>query len=147
MRLIIILLLFLALIFQLCSKREDRVRTVVLTDAAPAPIGPYSQAILNHKRLYVSGQIGIIPGAELDSSSIENETRQCLKNIQTIVEAAGLQLKDVSKTSIFLTDLSNFAKVNAVYAEFFGADPPARETLEVRALPKKAHIEISAIVN
>ncbi|HQQ95083.1 MAG TPA: Rid family detoxifying hydrolase [Bacteroidia bacterium] len=147
MRWLIIILLVILLAVQLYTKQEGKTRRVIFTEAAPKPIGPYSQAILSRNRLYVSGQIGIVPGAGLDSSSIEAETRQCLNNIQSIVEAAGYTLGDVCKTSIFLNDLGNFQAVNKVYAEFFSENPPARETIGVKSLPKNAHVEISAIVN
>ena len=119
---------------------------VILTNNAPQPIGPYSQAIFNNNMLYVSGQIAIVPSTgELNLSSIENETKQTMENIKAIVEAAGLKMSDIVKSSIFLINMNNFAKVNEVYGTYFQANPPARETIQVAALPKNANIEISVI--
>lgn len=120
---------------------------VVLADAAPKPIGPYSQGILRGGTLYVSGQIALMPDGRLDTTDIEHECRQVLNNVKAIVEAAGKKLSDVSKASIFTTDLKQFARINEVYKTYFPNNPPARETVEVRALPKGAHVEISVIAN
>lgn len=113
---------------------------------APAPIGPYSQAILSGNTLYVSGQIPIDPeSGELKDESIEQATHQVLKNIKALVEEAGMSLDNIVKCSIFLKDLSNFNKVNEIYATYFRSNPPARETVEVARLPKDVDIEISCI--
>ena len=122
-------------------------REVVFTKLAPAPIGPYSQAIKTNGTLYVAGQIGLRLDGSLDSTSIENETKQVLENIKAIVEAAGMKMNNISKSTIYLTDLKNFSKINEVYKTYFPLNPPARETIEVKALPKGAHIEISVIAN
>ena len=122
-------------------------RPVIFTKLAPAPIGPYSQAIKTNGTLYVSGQIGLRPDGAMDSTSIENECTQVLNNIKAIVEAAGMKMNNISKSTIYLTDLKNFAKVNDVYKTYFPLNPPARETIEVKALPKGAHLEISVIAN
>lgn len=122
-------------------------REVIYTDRAPAPIGPYSQAIKTNGTLYVSGQIGLKADGKFDTTTIETECAQVLNNIKAIVEAAGMNMTNVSKSTIYLTDLKNFAKVNEVYKTFFCASPPARETIEVKALPKGAHIEISVIAD
>ena len=122
-------------------------RPVIFTKLAPAPIGPYSQAIKTNGTLYVSGQIGLRPDGAMDSTSIENECTQVLNNIKAIVEAAGMKMNNISKSTIYLTDLKNFAKVNDVYKTYFPVNPPARETIEVKALPKGAHLEISVIAN
>ena len=122
-------------------------RVVIFTKLAPAPIGPYSQAIKTNGTLYVSGQIGLRPDGSLDSTTVENECTQVLNNIKAIVEAAGMKMSNISKSTIYLTDLKNFAKVNDVYKTYFPLNPPARETIEVKALPKGAHIEISVIAN
>ena len=119
---------------------------VIYTDKAPKPIGPYSQAILRGNTLFVSGQVAFIPGTDnIDTSSIENETKQVMENIKAIVEEAGMKMSDVVKSSIFLIDMDNFGKVNGVYATYFPSEPPARETIQVSALPKKVNVEISVI--
>jgi 2-iminobutanoate/2-iminopropanoate deaminase len=125
---------------------SDNTRTVVFSENAPLPIGPYRQAILANGTLYVSGQLGLKKDGSLDSTNIENECNQALVNIRSIVEEAGMKMSDVSKATIYLTDLKNFSRVNKIYETFFPKDPPARETVEVRALPKGAHVEISVIV-
>lgn len=119
---------------------------VILTNGAPQPIGPYSQAIMNNNTLYVSGQIAIIPQTgEINLSSIESETKQVMENIKAIIDAAGLTMSHIVKTSIFLTNMGNFSKVNEVYDTYFKENPPARETIQVSALPKNVNIEISVI--
>jgi 2-iminobutanoate/2-iminopropanoate deaminase len=138
-----LLILIIAVSLHACAD-EERNRTV-FSPHAPKPVGPYSQGVLKGGTLFVSGQIGMRGDGTLDSTNIAAETKQALSNIKAIVEESGMKMSDVSKCSIFLTDIRNFAAVNEVYATFFPADPPARETVEVRALPKGAHIEISAI--
>ena len=119
---------------------------IILTKKAPAPIGPYSQAVLNGGLLFVSGQIPIIPSTgELETSSIEKETKQVMENIKAIVEEAGMKMQNIVKCSIFLTDMKNFGKVNEVYGNYFSINPPARETVQVSALPKNVSVEISVI--
>lgn len=119
---------------------------VILTNNAPQPIGPYSQAIMNNNTLYISGQIAIIPQTgEINLSSIESETKQVMENIKAIIDAAGLTMSHIVKTSIFLTNMGNFSKVNEVYDTYFKENPPARETIQVSALPKNVNIEISVI--
>ncbi|MBL7909761.1 MAG: hypothetical protein JNJ41_01745 [Bacteroidia bacterium] len=134
----------IVLIFAFTSKNR---KEVILTKLAPAPIGPYSQAIKTGGTLYVSGQVGLKPDGTFDTTSIENESTQALNNIKAIVEAGGMSMDDVSKATIYLTDIKNFAKVNEVYKNYFKLNPPARETVEVKALPKGAHIEISVVAN
>ena len=113
---------------------------------APAPIGPYSQAVLAGNTLYVSGQIPLDPSTgELRSDSIEEATHQVLKNIKALVEEAGMTMENIVKCSIFLKDLGNFNAVNEIYATYFRSNPPARETVEVSKLPKDVDIEISCI--
>ncbi len=121
-------------------------KTIVQTSHAPAPIGPYSQAVKSGSTLYVSGQIAINPttGA-LVNDSIEDETRQVMKNLEAILTEAGMNFSHVVKCSIFVSDMNNFARVNGVYGEFFQTNPPARETVEVSALPKFVNVEISCI--
>ena len=135
--------MFIALIAGSCSRGHSK--EVIFTDKVAAPIGPYSQAIRSGGTLFVSGQIALRADGSLDTSSIENECRQSLTNISLILEEAGMKIDNVTKASIYLTDISNFKKVNEVYAEFFKDAPPARETVEVRKLPKGAHLEISVI--
>jgi len=121
-------------------------KKVIYTEKAPKAIGPYSQAILRGNTLFVSGQIPIVPSTgELDTSSIENQTKQVMENIKAIVEEAGMKMSDIVKSSIFLTDLGNFIKVNEIYGSYFPSNPPARETIEVSGLPKKVSVEISVI--
>lgn len=113
---------------------------------APAPIGPYSQAILIKDTLYISGQIPINPTTgELVNDSIEASTHRVLQNIEALLNEAGMNFSNVVKCSIFLKDLSNFDRVNAVYASYFNTTPPARETVEVSRLPKDVEVEISCI--
>ena len=121
-------------------------RTVVLSELAPKPIGPYSQAVLVSNTLYISGQIGINPETgQLDSTGIEGECRQALNNMGSILKAAGMNFGNVVKVSIFIKKMSDFEKVNKIYKEFFNEPFPARETIGVAELPKNALIEISAV--
>lgn len=119
---------------------------IIFTEKAPKPIGPYSQAVMRGNALFVSGQVAFIPSTgELDTSSIENETKQVMENIKTIVEEAGMKMSDIVKSSIFLIDMNDFVRMNEVYAKYFPTNPPARETVQVSALPKKVNVEISVI--
>lgn len=121
-------------------------KKIINTSNAPAPIGPYNQSVLLNGILFVSGQIAIDPAnGELVEGGVEAETHQVLKNIQAILTAAGTSLDKVVKTSIFLSDMNNFALVNDVYASYFTKDFPARETIEVSKLPKGVAVEISVI--
>jgi len=121
-------------------------REVIQTSDAPAAIGPYSQAIRAGNLLFVSGQIPLDPQrAEIVGETAAEQARQVLKNLQAVLEAAGASLQHVVKTTIFLTDLGQFAQVNAVYAEFFSQEPPARSTVQVAALPRGVQVEIEAI--
>jgi 2-iminobutanoate/2-iminopropanoate deaminase len=113
---------------------------------APAPIGPYSQAILKGDTLYISGQIPLNPlSGELVNGSIDAATQQVMENIGALLQEAGMTFEDVVKASIFLKDLNNFEKVNSVYGSYFSYVPPARETVEVSRLPKDVEVEISCI--
>ncbi|MBL1280234.1 MAG: RidA family protein [Fluviicola sp.] len=113
---------------------------------APAPIGPYSQAVLIKGTLYVSGQIPLNPqSGKLVDDTIENATHQVLKNISSLLQEANMDFDKVVKCSIFLKDLENFNAVNKIYAEYFRSTPPARETVEVSKLPMDVEIEISCI--
>jgi len=117
---------------------------IVQTKNAPAPIGPYSQAVWAGNTLFASGQIAINPeSGELVMDSLEAETHQVMKNIGALLEAAGLTFAHVVKTSIFLSDMNNFGKVNNIYGSYFESNFPARETVEVAGLPKGVNVEIS----
>ena len=123
-------------------------RTQIQTDAAPAAIGPYSQAVRTGDLLFCSGQIPLEPTTgELVKEDIEGQARRCLENLTAVCEAAGAALTDAVRLTVYLTDMNDFARVNEVYAEFFeGGDPPARVAIGVAALPKGADVEIDAIV-
>jgi 2-iminobutanoate/2-iminopropanoate deaminase len=122
-------------------------KKVILTDQAPAPIGPYSQAIAFNGFLFVSGQIGMNPATgDLILDNIEDETHQVLKNVEAILKAAGTGLDNVLKASVFVKDINMFGRINAVYATYFNTDaPPARELVQVAELPKFVNVEISVI--
>jgi 2-iminobutanoate/2-iminopropanoate deaminase len=118
----------------------------VQTDKAPKAIGPYSQAIIANGFVFCSGQIPIDPATgNLLNGMIEDETRQVLKNLGAVLEAAGSSYDDVVKTTVFLQDMNDFAKMNAVYAEFFKAPSPARAAVQAARLPKDVKVEIEAI--
>jgi 2-iminobutanoate/2-iminopropanoate deaminase len=123
-------------------------RTNIQTDSAPAAIGPYSQAIRTGDLLFCSGQIPLEPSTgELVKVDIEGQARRCLENLTAVVEAAGGSLANAVRCTVYLTDMNDFARVNEVYAEFFGGDdPPARVAVAAAALPKGADVEIDAIV-
>ncbi|MBE5759838.1 MAG: RidA family protein [Clostridiales bacterium] len=121
-------------------------KEVLNTANAPAAIGPYSQSIRTGGFLFISGQIPIDPATgNIDAQDIPAQTRQALKNMQAILENAGLTMKNVVKTTVFMTDLTKFTDMNAVYSEFFTEDCPARSAIQVGALPKGAMVEIEAI--
>lgn len=121
-------------------------KTIVSTDKAPKAIGPYSVAVRIDSLVYTSGQVGLIPASgELVPGGIEAETRQVLTNLKHVLEASGSDLAHVVKTIVFLKDMGDFAKMNAIYAEFFTQDPPARSTVAVAGLPKGASVEIEAV--
>lgn len=141
--------LFLFIFGTICISNEmflKMSKKIILTNQAPAPIGPYSQAVQVGNTLYVSGQISIDPKTgDLVNGNIEKETIQVLENLKNIVEAAEMSLSDVVKCSIFVSDMGNFQKINLVYNEYFPNDSPARETVEVSRLPKDVNVEISCI--
>lgn len=121
-------------------------KTIIRTSEAPAPIGPYSQAVKTANLLFISGQIALDPhSGELVGKDIASETKQVMKNIGAILKEAGMDFKSIVKSSIFLKDMNDFAKVNEVYGEFFSENPPARETVQVSRLPKDVNVEISII--
>ncbi len=121
-------------------------KEIVYSKKAPEPIGPYSQAVKAGDTLYVSGQIPVVPDTgEIIKSDIAEATEQVMKNIWAILNEAGMDFSNVVKCSIFVTDIRDFSIVNATYEKYFDTDPPARETVEVAALPKDVNVEISCI--
>ena len=124
-------------------------KKIICTDKAPAPIGPYSQAIQHGNMLYTSGQIGINPATgELEIDDIKTETTLVMENLRAVLQAADMNFEHVLKASIFVSDMHNFAAINQVYATYFNeATAPARETVEVANLPKFVNVEISMIAS
>ena len=121
-------------------------KTIINSKNAPAPIGPYSQAVLAGSTLFASGQIAINPATgELEMSSIEVETEQVMQNIKAVLEKADMTFENIVKCSIFLSSMDSFSRVNEVYGKYFSTNPPARETVEVSCLPKSVNVEISFI--
>jgi 2-iminobutanoate/2-iminopropanoate deaminase len=122
-------------------------KKIIRTSKAPAPIGPYNQAILTGNTLYTSGQIAINPATgELELSSIPEETQLVMENMKAVLEAAEMTFENVVKTSIFISDMNNFAEINKVYGQYFDEETaPARDTVEVANLPKFVNVEISMI--
>jgi 2-iminobutanoate/2-iminopropanoate deaminase len=120
-------------------------RQAISTGGAPAAIGPYSQAIRSGDMVFCSGQLGLDPATGELVEGVEAQAERALRNIQTVLDAAGLGFDDVVKTTIFLVDIGDFAAVNAVYARFMADPPPARSTIQVAALPKAGLVEIEAI--
>ena len=121
-------------------------KEVIRTDRAPKAIGPYSAGIKTQEFIFTAGQLGIVPeSGNIIDGGIENETRQALNNIKNILEVADSSLNLVVKTTVFMRDLSEFTRMNTVYAEFFMENPPARSTVQVAALPKNGAVEIEAI--
>ncbi|UWY27838.1 RidA family protein [Flavobacterium sp. TR2] len=122
-------------------------KKIIFTEKAPAPIGPYNQAVLSGNTLYASGQIAIDPeSGELITDNINDETTQVMKNIAAILEAAGMTFENVVKSTIFIMDMNNFGAINTVYGSYFNEKTaPARETVQVACLPKNVNVEISII--
>ncbi len=121
-------------------------RRTISTDGAPKALGPYSQAVAAGGWLYCSGQIGLDPSTgELVQGGVESEARQCLRNLEAVLEAAGCGFADVVRTTIYLADLGDFARVNEIYGRSFPEDPPARACIEAAALPKGARVEIDCV--
>jgi 2-iminobutanoate/2-iminopropanoate deaminase len=119
---------------------------VTVSKDGPKAIGPYSLGIIAHDLIFTSGQAGLSPqSGELVPGGIEVETRQTIENLKTILEAAGSSLEKVIKTTVYLKNMGDFAAMNAVYAEYFGKESPARTTIQAAALPKNAMVEIEAI--
>jgi 2-iminobutanoate/2-iminopropanoate deaminase len=121
-------------------------KKIIKTESAPQAIGPYSQAVGTDRMIYTAGQIALDPASmEVVSGGVEPETRQVLSNLKAVLEGANSGMKYVVKTTVFLRDMADFAKMNAVYAEFFPEDPPARSTVAVASLPKGVAVEIEAV--
>ncbi len=121
-------------------------KIVIKTDLAPAPIGPYNQAILSNDTLYVSGQIAIdAESGKMIDETIQAETHQVMKNLSYVLQVAGMDFSNVVKCSIFVITMDDFAAVNEVYGSYFDGEYPARETVEVSCLPKNVNVEISCI--
>lgn len=121
-------------------------KEIINTNNAPAPIGPYNQSVKVDKMLFVSGQIALDPvTGELNMKDLATETHQVMKNLGAILSAAGSSFDQVVKSSIFLSDMGNFAAINEIYGSYFTSDYPARETVEVAQLPKSVNVEISVI--
>ena len=123
-------------------------KETIITNEAPAPIGPYNQAVKTGNLLFISGQIALIPGTEtLINTSIAEETNQVMKNLQSILQASDADFSNVVKTTIFLSGMEHFAVVNEVYGKYFASDFPARETVAVKGLPRNVNVEISMIAS
>lgn len=121
-------------------------KEIILTTDAPAPIGPYNQAIKAGNLLFISGQIALIPGtSELVMDSIKEETQQVMRNLKAVLHAASADFTHVVKTTIFLSDMNLFSEVNEIYGSYFDSNYPARETVAVKGLPKNVNVEISMI--
>ena len=121
-------------------------KQIIYTGEAPAPIGPYSQAVQAGQMLFISGQIAIDPSTnELIKGSVGDEARQAMKNVEALLTKAGYTFADVVKTTIFLSDMNYFGEVNEIYGSYFTADFPARETVAAAGLPKNVNVEISVI--
>ena len=122
-------------------------KKIIKTHKAPAPIGPYNQAVLSGNTLYTSGQIAInLKTGNVISATISEETRLVMEHLKEVLAAADMTFENVIKTSIFISDMNNFGEINSVYGDYFNEESaPARETVEVTALPKSANVEISAI--
>jgi 2-iminobutanoate/2-iminopropanoate deaminase len=122
-------------------------KKIIFTENAPAPIGPYNQAVLKGNTLYTSGQIAINAATgELVTDTIESETKQVMQNMKAVLEAAGMTFENVVKTTIFIMDMNDFGKINTVYGSYFNEKTaPARETVQVACLPKNVNVEISMI--
>ena len=121
-------------------------KQIIATEEAPAAVGPYSQGVQAGDLVFTAGQLGIIPGTkEFAGPDIESQTRQALENLKAVLEAGSSCLKHVVKTTVFLQDIGEFSRMNAVYAEFFPENPPARSAVQVAALPLGGRVEIEAV--
>jgi 2-iminobutanoate/2-iminopropanoate deaminase len=123
-------------------------KKIINTPNAPAPIGPYNQAVMTGDMLFISGQVALIPGTgELANTDITEETNQVMKNLKAILTEAGMEFSHVVKTTIFLSDMNLFGAVNEIYGSYFTSEYPARETVAVKGLPKNVNVEISMIAS
>ena len=130
----------------IATKLNNKMKTIIETSNAPAPIGPYSQAVLSGNTLYTSGQIAINPeSGKLILDSIELETTQVMDNMKAVLKEAGMNFDHVVKASIFISNMDDFVQINEVYNQYFTSDYPARETVQVARLPKDVNVEISMI--
>jgi 2-iminobutanoate/2-iminopropanoate deaminase len=121
-------------------------KTIIETGNAPAPIGPYNQAVMTGNLLFMSGQVAIVPATgEMITTTIQDETHQVMHNLKAVLHEAGCDFSNVVKTTIFLSDMALFSEVNEVYGQYFNGGFPARETVAVKGLPKNANVEISMI--
>mgnify|MGYP000563179734 CR=1 FL=1 len=120
-------------------------KSIILTKEAPAPIGPYNQAVMAGDTLYVSGQIALDPDGNVIEGGIQKETDHVMKNIGKILEAADMDYSNIVKCTIFIKDMTQFSEINAAYGEYFPENAPARETVEISRLPKDVNVEISCI--
>ena len=121
-------------------------KRIIHTDNAPAAIGPYSQATVHDGTVYCSGQIGIVPGTgEFVGDDVESQAKQVMKNLKAVLEEAGTSFDKVLKCSIFLADMDDFSVVNEIYGEHFPDNPPARETVAVKTLPKNCRVEVGCV--
>lgn len=123
-------------------------KKIINTESAPAPIGPYNQAVKTGNLLFISGQIALVPGTDkLADASIAEETEQVMKNLQAILTAEGIDFSAIVKTTIFLSSMEHFAEVNKIYGSYFTGNYPARETVAVKGLPRNVNVEISMIAS
>ena len=123
-------------------------KSIINTADAPAPIGPYNQAVKTGNLIFISGQIALVPGTEtLNNENINIETLQVMKNIESILKSEGLNFSNILKTTIFLSGMEHFSEVNQVYGSYFTGDFPARETVAVKGLPRNVNVEISMIAS
>jgi 2-iminobutanoate/2-iminopropanoate deaminase len=123
-------------------------KKIINTPNAPAPIGPYNQAVMTGDMLFISGQVALVPGTgELANTDITEETNQVMNNLKAILTEAGMDFSNVVKTTIFLSDMGLFGTVNEIYGSYFTSEYPARETVAVKGLPKNVNVEISMIAS
>lgn len=122
-------------------------KTIISTNTAPSAIGPYSQAVQSNGFIFTSGMIAIDPRTgTLSTGNIDEQTRLVMENLTALIKSTGATMSDVIKTTVFLSDMNNFASMNSIYAEYFTTDPPARSTVEVARLPKDVLVEVECIV-
>lgn len=120
-------------------------KKIIMTESAPAPVGPYSQAVAVNGMIFLSGQIALEPDGNIMSGGVEAETERVMENIKAVLKEAGLDMSNIIKATIFLQSMSDFGAVNTIYAKYFDQAPPARECVQAAALPKGALVEISVI--